>query len=285
MFFSACKRDIPAVVNNETVVNKDTTVVDSVKGVLLLHENFQKWNRAGYVQPVLHDCQADLMTSCTTISFLPTTVQVVYDSLTVNYSLLYYAVNPQCGNDAGTSTLTSDVSTGYVALEAPLSYVCFGHNLSSGAYIMTSVIPSVSVFEFSMSYSLSDVDYMLGVTLFKKGTKDTSFVKVKNFAIQYSPEDVYDTIVEKKISGQVFSATINEDSVQLMFTCIWPSGVPFNTTDPAKLKLLKNNNPSLYPIINREVRIHDLWVWRKKNASKNNNNDIKSTDPDKKILF
>jgi len=63
MFFSACKRDIPAEDVIVPIINKDTTVVDSVKGVLLFHENFQNWNRAGYVQPVFHDCQTDLMTS------------------------------------------------------------------------------------------------------------------------------------------------------------------------------------------------------------------------------
>jgi len=262
MFLFSCKKNIPEDEIITPIVNgKGIRIVDSVKGVLLFHENFQNWKRDGYTLPVLHNCETDLMTSCTTISYLPKNVQVIYDTLTVNYSLIYFAVNPECGNDAGTSTPASDVSTGYVALQAPIDYTCFGHTLSAGAKIITSAIPSVSVVSFSMSYSHSDVDYMLGITLWKKGINDSDFVKVKDFGIQYNAMDCYDTIVQKKITGQVFSTIINEENIQLQFTCIWPGGVAFNTTNPAQLALLKNNNPALYPVINRDVRIHDLKVW------------------------
>jgi len=264
MFLLSCKKYIPDDVITKPIVNgKGDSIVDPVKGVLLFHENFQNWKRDGYVLPILHNCETDLMSSCTTISFLSTNVQVIYDTLTVNYSLIYFAVNPLCGNDAGTSTPTSDVSTGYIALQAPIDYTCFGHTLSAGAQIITSPLPSVSVVSFSMSYSRSDIDYMLGVTLWKKGTNDSAFIKVQDFGVQYNAMDSYDTIVQKKITGQVFSANINEENVQLRFTCKWPNNVAFNTTDPAQLALLKNNNPALYPVINRNVRIHDLIVWRK----------------------
>lgn len=260
--FSCSKAKIPEDKPIIPIDNKnDTTIIDSAKGTLLIDENFQKWDRAGYVGSSYQNCLTDLMTSTNTVSYVTTEVQVIYNTITVSYILKYFAINPTCGNDAGTSTLTSNVSIGYIALQAPISYVCLGHKLSADAQIVTSVLPSVSTISFSISYSLSDVDYMRGITLWKKGMNDSLFVKVKDFSILTNPTDSYDTVVYKKINGQVFSANINEENVKLRFTCRWPNDVEFNTTDPDQLALLKNNLPSKDPIINRAVRIHDLKVW------------------------
>jgi len=263
--FSCGKAKIPEDKPITIIDNKnDTTIVDSAKWTLLIDENFQKWNRAGYYESSTQNCLTDLMISTNTVSYETTEVQVIYNTITVSYFLKYFAINPICGNDAGTSTSASNASIGYVALQAPISYVCLGHKLCADAQIVTSVLPSVSTISFSMSYSLSDVDYMRGITLWKKGMNDSLFVKVKDFSILTNPTDSYDTVVYKKINGQFFSTIINEENVKLRFTCRWTNDVEFNTTDPDQLALLKNNLPSKDPIINRAVRIHDLKVWSMK---------------------
>ena len=220
--------DIPVTIVNTNI----DTIPDSIKGLLVFHENFQKWPREYYLSPTLQDCETDLMRSAGLVSFFPTTVSVIYDTLKVDYSLIDFAVNPECGNPDGTSTATSEVSTGYVALQCPVYYTC-GHY--SKGYLETSPLPSVSYVEFTVSYSYSSSNtYEAGVSLWKKGDGDIDTVKVGT----YVPDD--------PLKGQKFTVKINSTNVTLRFKSEKNSGVP----------IINESN------INHAIRIHDIYIWK-----------------------
>ncbi len=240
LFIYSCdKKSFPVDDTTDTTIifNKNIYVVnDSVKGELLFFENFQKWARDGYQQSVLQNCETDLMKSTNTVSFLTTTKTVVYDSITINYAMIDYAVNPECGNAAGTSTATSDVSVGYVALQSPIFYTC-GHY--SKGYIETSVIPSVSYVDFSISYGDNSKNFYVGGLSLYKITSNSDTVKIGT----YKPYDYS--------AGAKFSIKIDDKNVILRF----------KAEKNAYKDLVTNETP---PVVNRSVRLHDLKVWRKK---------------------
>ena len=220
------KVDIPIVNTNID------TVPDSIKGLLVLHENFQQWKRDGYYLQTKQDCETDVMKSTRTVSYFPTNVSVIYDALQVNYSLIDFAVNPECGNPDGTSTATSEVSTGYVALQCPIWYTC-GHY--SKGYFITSPIPSVSYLEFTISYSYNSGNtYATGISLWKKGDNDADTIKVGTF------------VPSNPLEGEKFTVKINSKNVILKFKAERNSTLPIaNESD-----------------INRAVRIHDLYILK-----------------------
>lgn len=232
----SCKNiSIPEEENQVTVVNGDaSTVPDSIKGLLLFHENFQKWPREFYLSPTLQNCETDLMRSAGLVSYIPTPVSVIYDTLKVDYSLIDFAVNPVCGNPDGTSTDSSEVSTGYVALQCPIYYTC-GHY--SKGYLETSALPSVSYVEFTVSYPYSaSNNYAAGVSLWKKADGDADTVKVGT----YVPTD--------PLKGQKFTVKLNAKNVTL------------------KIKSEKNSSLTIVneSMTNRAIRIHDIYVWKPK---------------------
>ncbi|MFT3739323.1 MAG: hypothetical protein QM786_11240 [Breznakibacter sp.] len=200
-------------------------------GSLAFSENFQAWARDGYVNQVKNDCEDDLLTA-SIIMYRPDSPQkVTYPTCTVSYKLQDFAVNPVCGNKAGTSSATSGVSTGYVALQSEIYYECGGHN--SDAQMVLSALPSVSKIEFSVSYG-GDTDYVGGLSVWKKGTSDQVFVRVGD----YKPSD--------PLEGEVFTIDINQTGVQLKFTpAISDKGIGVNDGVQS----------------NRSVRIHHLTVW------------------------
>jgi hypothetical protein len=215
------------------IVNKGIgTVPDSIKGLLAFHENFQQWKRDGYLLQIKQDCETDLMRSTGLVSYMYTQVPVIYDTLKVNYSLMDFAVNPECGAKDGTSTDSSEISTGYVALQCPLLYTC-GHY--SKGYFETSTIPSVSYVEFTVSYGdNSGTNYAAGVSLWRKGDLDTDTVKIGTY------------IPTNPLKGEKFTVKINSKNVFLRF------------------KAEKNSNLTIVmeSNINRSIRIHDLYIWK-----------------------
>lgn len=238
LFIIACNKDkIPADDTDIiTIINKGgNSIPDSIKGTLVFHENFQKWKRVGYFSQTKQDCESDLMISTGVVSYIPTIVSVIYDSLTVNYSIIDFAINPECGSSDGTSTQNSDVSIGYLAIQCPIWYTC---NHYSKGDIITSPIPSVSYIEFSVSYPYyAGNTYAEGVSLWKKGDEDADTVKVGT----YIPTD--------PLKGEKFTVKINSKNVIF------------------KIKSEKNGN---LPIanesnVNRAVRIHDIKVWSLEN--------------------
>jgi hypothetical protein len=235
--FSGCEKESNYRFKGKTST-VTTTTNDSISlanyptdGSLAFHENFQQWKRDGYVEQVKQDCEADLMTT-TIIMYRPDKpVTVTYNNFPITYSLQDFAVNPDCGNKAGTSTSDSDVSLGYVALQSEIFYECGGHY--SDAQMILSELPSVSTIKFSVSYG-GDVAYVGGLSLWKKGDGETSYTRVGD----YQPQDPE--------QGQTFSVDINEKNVQLKFT-------PAISDKGAGVNDGVNSN--------RSVRIHDIYVW------------------------
>ncbi|MDP4210507.1 MAG: hypothetical protein Q8928_16985 [Bacteroidota bacterium] len=221
------------------VVNSSgDTVVDPVKGTLLYHENFQKWSRDGYFLTSKLDCETDLMKSVNVVSYLPNRIKVIYDSLTVNYALVDYAVNPECGNSAGVSTVSSEVSLGYVALQCPMMHVACYHY--TNGYLEISVIPSVSYIEFTVSYGdNSENGYAGGVSLWKKSETDPDTIKIGT----YIPHD--------PLKGEKFTVKIDSKNVILKIKAEKKSTVTLGTEKDT-------------PLVNRSVRIHDLFLWKPK---------------------
>jgi len=230
----ACKATMPN--DNDidiTIINPSIgTVPDSVKGLLVFHENFQKWTRDGYLLQKKQNCETDLMKSAEIVSYIPTNVSVIYDSLKVNYALIDFAASPECGNTEGSSTPTSEVSTGYIALQCPIWYTC-GHY--SKGDVITSPIPEISYVEFTVSYGdNSNANYAAGVSLWKKGENDTDTVQVGTY------------VPTNPLKGEKFTVKINSKNVVLKFKAEKNSGLP-----------IKNESD-----VNRAVRIHDLYIWK-----------------------
>jgi len=234
VLFFACKKIAiqEDKTNIDTIINKGcSSIADSIKGTLVFHENFQKWKRIGYLLQTKQDCEKDLMKSAGVVSYIPTIVSVIYDSLTVNYSIIDFAINPECGSSDGTSTENSEVSTGYVALQCPIWYTC-GHY--SKGYIITSPIPSVSYIEFTVSYPYyAGNTYPAGVSLWKKGDEDIDTIKVGT----YIPTD--------PLKGGKFTVKINSKNVIFKIKSEKNSSLP----------IANESN------VNRAVRIHDIKVW------------------------
>lgn len=232
-------------------------------GGLIINENFQSWTREGFIELDSNTSgSCDALMSSTNVMYAqrPINSTKAYDKWTVSWGFYDYAVNPTCGNDAGTSTGTSDVSTGYFEIQAPLYYEC-GLHMSNGN-MTTSVLPSVSKVQFSISYTETGYDYVNGIVLWKKGKSDSSWEKVGSYSIDGTMTD--------KIKGKIFEANINEGNVQLRFSPRFPflNGVDItpdhasNSVDinDASISALIVKNFS-DPQINRAVRIHDLKVW------------------------
>lgn len=238
VLFSCGKMNIPDDDNIVTIINSNgDTIVDPVKGILLFHENFQKWKREGYFLSVKRDCDNDLMKSASIMSYLPTNVKVAYDSLTVNYSLIDFAINPECGNKAGTSNTDSTIRLGYVALQCPIWLTCDHY---SKGYFETSSLPSVSFVEFTVSYGDNSKDgYADGVSLWEKTEKEVDPVKIGT----YIPND--------PLRDQKFIVRINAKDVIIRLKAEKKSNVDFA-------------NEINDTLINRSVRIHDLYVWKPK---------------------
>ncbi|MDP4210510.1 MAG: hypothetical protein Q8928_17000 [Bacteroidota bacterium] len=231
LVISCSKVSFPEEQTNEEITNNSSnTVNDSVKGTLVFHENFQKWAWQGYLVQSLQNCETDLMRSAETVSYLPTTISVAYGSLTVNYAVIDFAVNPGCGNPAGTSTDSSEVSNGYVALQCPIYYTC--RHYSKGD-LVTSPIPSVSYVEFTVSYSNS---YAEGISLWKKADGDADTIKVGTY-VPVNP-----------LKGQKFTVKLNTKNVVLKFKA-------------EKNSMVTIANEST---VNRAVRIHDIYIWKPK---------------------
>ena len=233
-FLFSCKTIIPEVDNIDiSIINPGIGIVpDSIKGLLVFHENFQNWQRDGYLLQKKQDCETDLMKSAGIVSYLPTDVSVVYDTLKVKYSLIDFAVNPECGNMEGSSTPTSEISIGYITLQCPIWYTC-GHY--SKGDVITSPIPDVSYVEFTVSYGdNSGVNYAAGVSLWKKDDFDTDTVKIGTY------------VPTNPLKGEKFTVKINSKNVVLKFKAEKNSGLP-----------IKNESD-----VNRAVRIHDLYIWK-----------------------
>jgi hypothetical protein len=235
MFFACDSITIPDdEIDPTTIINSGgNSVPDSIKGSLLFHENFQKWKRTGYFLQTKQDCETDLMTSTGIVSYLPSILSVIYDSLTVNYSIIDFAINPECGNVEGTSTDGSEVSNGYVALQCPIWYTC---NHYSKGDLTTSPIPSVSYIEFTVSYPTSTGNtYPSGVSLWKKGDEDADTVKVGTY------------IPANTLKGEKFTVKINSKNVIIII----------KSEKNISMPIANESN------INRAVRIHDLKIWTK----------------------
>jgi hypothetical protein len=211
----------------------DTLSMDNYPkdGSLAFSENFQQWKRDGYVESIRQDCEMDIMTS-NIIMYRPDKPVVRnYIGFQVSYSLQDFAVNPECGNMAGTSSPESDISVGYVALQSEIFYECGGHN--SDALMQLSELPSVSRISFAISYG-GDTAYVGGLTLWKKSSSDSKFIRVGDF--QPGIPSV----------GEIFTVDLNEKDVLLKFTpALSDKGIGVNDGVHA----------------NRNVRIHGLWVW------------------------
>ncbi|MDR1860499.1 MAG: hypothetical protein LBR06_06235 [Bacteroidales bacterium] len=231
--FASCEKDsnyrFKGVEEGITAPEQYDTGAYPDDGSLAFHENFQSWKREGFVNLVKIDCEADQMTT-SLVMYVPDKPKTVqYEGFTVNYMLKDFAVNPVCGNVAGSSEAASDVSTGYVALQQLIFYECGQHD--SDGFMQLSALPSVSRIRFSVSLG-GKTDDVAGVSLWKKADGDAAFVKVGD----YLPTDTD--------GGEVFEADINAENVQLKFI-------------PA---LTGRENP-VNDGINRCIRIHDLWVW------------------------
>jgi len=226
-------------VNEDELSDTTTTINDSISlakyptdGSLAFHENFQGWKRDGYINEVKQDCETDLMIT-TVIMYQPNkpVTKTYNNKFPVTYSLQDFAVNPTCGNKAGTSTDTSEVSLGYVALQSEIYYECGGHN--SDAQLNLSLLPSVSKIKFSVSYG-GDVEYVGGLSLWVKAEGESSYTRIDD----YSPAN--------PTEGQSFTVNLNKKNVYLRFVpAISDKGIGVNDGIHS----------------NRNVRIHDLWVW------------------------
>jgi hypothetical protein len=194
-------------------------------GALLFYENFQSWKREGYANREKDDCEGDQMTA-SLMMYTPSKPRIAdYGGFTVAYTLLDFAVNPDCGATGG----SEEVSAGYVALQQLIFYECGQHD--SDAMMLLSPLPSVSRVRFSVSLGGRTED-AAGVTLWKKAGGETSFSKAGDF-IPSDPE-----------AGETFSVEINARNVQLKFVpALTGKEIPVNDG------------------INRSVRIHDLWLW------------------------
>lgn len=215
--------------NESTIDNAGNTDNYPHDGSLVIHENFQKWKRDGYINLVLTNCEEDVMTSAVIMYRPDKPVLVQYDLVTVAYTLQDFAVNPACGNVAGTSTPDSEISNGYVALQQLIFYECGQHD--SDALMTLSELPSISKVDFTVSYG-GKTDEVGGLSLWKKGESDSKFIKIGD----YKPEVPQ--------TGEKFTVEINEKNIQLKFM-------------PA---LTGKDNP-INDGINRAIRIHDLNIW------------------------
>jgi len=244
-FFSACEKESnyrfrdevseADSEDSEVSLNLDNYPVD---GTLAFHENFQNWDRDGYINQQFNNCETDLM--ITSVIMYQPGVPVVceYNGFSVSYTLMDYAVNPVCGNKAGSSTADSEVSLGYVALQSEIFYECGGHN--SDAQFILSELPSISKVAFSVSYG-GDTESVGGISLWKKADGDDSFVRVGD----YQPADC--------LEGELFTVELNAENVQLKFTpAISELGTGVNDGEQS----------------DRSVRLHDLYVWSMANSTR-----------------
>ncbi|MDR1864388.1 MAG: hypothetical protein LBR08_02335 [Bacteroidales bacterium] len=214
--------------------DSETTGAEALEGYprdgsLAFHENFQSWKREGYVNLMHGDCEEDAMTTAVIMYLRDKPLRATYNGFTVAYTLRDYAVNPACGNKAGTSTETSEVSRGYAALQQLVFYECGQHD--SDAAMILSPLPSVSKVRFSVSCG-GRIEDVKGLALWKKSDGATAFVKTGEY-VPAVPEE-----------GEVFTVEINEKNVTLKFV-------------PA---LTGKENP-VNDGVNRAVRLHDLWVF------------------------
>jgi hypothetical protein len=232
-------------------------------GSIILSENFQRWTREGFTvsdnsDPCSWRMKAVGLMYSPQLEGNPNGIKS-YPRWTVTWSMEDCAVNPTCGNDAGTSTPDSEVSDGYFALQSPLYYLCGGH--SSMAYLASSEFPSVSKVRFSLSYALGGIEFTYGVTLWKRTRSDTRWIKVKRYEIEGGTEE--------KITGKVFEADINEHNVRLGFTANWPfldSGADMTYPPPPYVDFVwyreqEEKIPANNLTYNFHSRIHDLTVW------------------------
>lgn len=200
-------------------------------GSLAFHENFQSWKRDGYINQVQQGCETDLMTTSVIMYQPDRPVTVTYAGFAVTYALQDYAVNPVCGNKAGTSTAGSEISTGYVALQSEIYYECGGHN--SDAQLNLSKLPSVSKISFGISYG-GDVEFVGGISLWVKEDGESGFTRIGDYGAE-SPSE-----------GQVFTVDIDKKNVFLRFTpAISDRGIGVNDGEQS----------------DRSVRLHDLYIW------------------------
>lgn len=233
LLLSSCELDSNyrfADIEDTPTINPGEGTAYPNDGSLIFYENFQSWTYDGYLEGESKSCE-DLQMVSSVIMYRPglPLVKTYNDSVSVTYWLQDYAVNPTCGNMAGTSTIDSDVSRGYVALQQLIFYECGQHD--SDASLTLSALSSISKIEFSVSYG-GLIDDVGGLTLWKKTKDQTKFTKVGDYK-PANPEE-----------GEKFSVEINEKDVQIKFT-------------PA---LSGKDNP-INDGVNRAVRIHDLSVW------------------------
>jgi len=219
-------------------------------GSIYIDEHFRTWTREGYLASGLMNANG--------LMYLPNGTNNVktYTNWIVTWTMFDFAVNPTDGNDAGTSTATSDVSTGFFALQSPLFFLCGSH--PSMAHLTSSELPSVSKVRFSVSYCKTGLEYTYGVSLWKKGRNDSDWTRVCLGVIDGTQED--------KIAGCVFEAEINEEKVRLSFCPQWPlTSNGADITRPAYEQPWFDEFYDLVPPntlgINFCSRIHDLQVW------------------------
>lgn len=230
LFLFSCEKSLGYRVDGNTDAIEEPDLSNyPTDGSLAISENFQTWTWDGYNAMVPGECGMDVMRSAV-VMYRPDPLVKKYGNFCVSYVLQDFAVNPCCGNAAGTSAKDSEISIGYLALQCLIFYRCGNHD--SDALLELPVLPSVSKISFSVSYGGGNIEYITGLGLWKKGEGETRFTRVGNY------------VPEKPLEGETFEVGINERNVALRFAPTIPKGtVEVNDT------------------INREVRIHDLKVW------------------------
>lgn len=230
--FTSCEKAIGYRLEGSTDSTVESDLSNYPKdGTLAISENFQSWNWDGYTNLVTSGCDKDIMRS-SVVMYRPDPLVKTYGDFSVNYTLQDFSVSPNCENTAGTSTDTSSISTGYLALQCLVFYRCGNHD--SDAMLQIEELPSVSRISFSVSYG-GDYSYITGLSLWKKSEGESKFTRIGNY------------VPENPSEGEVFNVDINEKNVALRFTPTIPTGeVAMNDT------------------INRAVRIHDLKIWSMK---------------------
>ena len=226
-------------------------------GRLIIDDHFQEWGMVGYLNSSDSYCDRILMASALMQSF---NINRNYSNWLVEYQLNDGGINSYCGNDAGTSTPDSEVSTGYCALQAPIYYACGGH--ATWASLRTrSALPSVSRVKFSFAYSLANIEDVYGITFYKKSKADADWVKIGDYTIEGG--------VEEKTAGKTVEVEINEEHVYIGFVATFPlhdgeDVTPMPQTGSKASPGFADYATSLPNNIGgetRQIRIHDLQVW------------------------
>lgn len=196
--------------------------------VLYVDDYFGGWNLKGYVTPVpgVENDKKGVnyvpLASLSTVKY-DTTI-TYYPSVPVTYTIYDGAVNPDCYNHHGDTTLVYGLTTGY--LEMPVNKATYA-NVDINASVTVSAVPSVSLIEFWIAAT-----GMSGHYLVYKSVDDGEYTLFQDLVVPR-----YAGI------GKYFRFYVNEKNVSFRFTPYHGEDAPATIPKLFGLKIWSDGKP------------------------------------------